>query len=104
MTLKNVEALIDGHGEITVGSVGPIRCAAIAADDDQMLAALVRRPGESLLQLLERLDAALRQAWEDGEFVDEINGPPNAPVERTGGRRSVRSDAAKRAGRSPARR
>jgi len=71
---KNVDFLIRGNGDVTIGRVGPIRCAAIAADGDQMLAALVRRPRESLQDLLTRLDAALERAWEEQEFVDEING------------------------------
>ncbi len=73
-TLKNIEALIDGSGEISIGRVGPIRCAAIASDDDQQLAALVRGRGESLEALLQRLDAAIERAWEGDEFIDEING------------------------------
>ena len=72
-TLKNIEALIDGSGEISIGRAGPIRCAAIACDDDQQLAALVRGRGESLEALLQRLDAAIERAWEGDEFIDEIN-------------------------------
>lgn len=71
---ENIEFLIDGNGDISVGRVGPIRCAATAADEDQQLAALVRRPNESFLQLLKRLDGAIGKALENGEFVDEING------------------------------
>jgi len=37
------------------------------------LAALVRRDGESLLQLLKRLDTAIGTAWEEEVFIDEIN-------------------------------
>ncbi len=57
--LKNIELLIDGKGDISIGRVGPIRCAAFAADEDRQLAALVHRPGESLQDLLLHLDAAL---------------------------------------------
>ena len=71
-TLKNLEALIDGHGEVTVGRIGPIPCAATAADEDLTYAMLLRRPSESLLQLLERLDTTLGWAWENEETVDEI--------------------------------
>jgi hypothetical protein len=39
-----------------------------------MLAALVRRPRESLEELLARLDAAIGDAWENDVFTDEING------------------------------
>lgn len=71
---KNLDFLIRGHGDVTLGRVGPVRSAAVAADGDQMLAALVRRPGESLEDLLTRLDEALERNWENEEFIDEING------------------------------
>ena len=60
---------------MALGRVGPVRSAAVASDGDQMLAALVRRPRESLEELLTRLDEALERRWEDEELVDEINGP-----------------------------
>ena len=82
MAMKNIEYLVDGVGEVTIGRVGPIRCAAIAADGDQMLAALVRQPAESLQKLLARLDAALDAVWEGGDPVDEINAPPNPLMQR----------------------
>jgi hypothetical protein len=72
--LKNVEYLIDGNGEVTLGRVGPFRCTAIAADDDnRCLAMLVRGSNESLMQLLARLDAAIEGALERDIFIDEIN-------------------------------
>lgn len=71
---KNLDFLIRGHGDVTLGRVGPVRSAAVAADGDQMLAALVRRPGESLEDLLTRLDEALERNWENEDFIDEING------------------------------
>lgn len=74
MALENIESLIDGNGEITIGSIGPIRCAATAADEDQCLAMLVKRRGESFMQLLSRLDAAIENAYENQIFEDEING------------------------------
>ena len=74
MRLKNIGSLIDGNGQVTLGRIGPVRCAAVAADEDQQLAALVRRRGESLENLLVRLDAAIEAAWEKGVFLDEING------------------------------
>jgi hypothetical protein len=36
---------------------------------------LVRRKGESLLQLLTRLDAAIAKAYEENICVDEVNPP-----------------------------
>lgn len=73
MTLDNIDRLIRGRGDVTLGRVGPIRCAAVAASGDQPLAMLVRRRGESLEDLLQRLDDAIDRAWNDEEFVDEIN-------------------------------
>ncbi|MCC7123182.1 MAG: hypothetical protein IT493_16645 [Gammaproteobacteria bacterium] len=62
------------HGQISVGRIGPINCAAVASDDNAMQAALQRRDGESLADLLQRLDAALKRALDDNAFTDEING------------------------------
>ena len=73
--LANIAALIDHDGQITLGALDPIKCAAIANDDDSCLAMLPRRPGETLQQLLERLDAAIDLAWTTDEFTDEINTP-----------------------------
>jgi hypothetical protein len=69
------EFVIHGEGQIAIGAIRPIACAAIANDEHNMLAALVRRPGETLQQLLERLDQALRLALDDEIYTDEINLP-----------------------------
>ena len=71
---KNIDFLVRGNGDVTIGRIGPIRCAAVAADGDQQIAALVRRPRESLEDFLARLDAAIEKAREDDVFTDEING------------------------------
>lgn len=73
MKLDNIELLIDGSGEISIGRAGPVRCAACASDEDRALAMLVRRPGESLSELLKRLDTAIEDAMERQIFTDEIN-------------------------------
>lgn len=69
----NISALIADGGEITLGRVDSIDCAATAADHDQCLAMLVRRPGESLAELLARLDVAIHDAVENQVFADENN-------------------------------
>lgn len=74
MKFENIEILIDDSGEITIGRVGHVRCAAAASDENQCLAMLVRRPDESFEDLLARLDGAIADAVEDQIFVDEING------------------------------
>lgn len=72
-SLPNIECLIDGNGEITIGAVASIPCAATAVDEDQCLAMLVRREDETFGQLLIRLDRAIEIAAEDETFIDEIN-------------------------------
>ena len=70
---KNIEALIDDGGEITLGALPPHECAATAADGSNCLAMLVRRDGESLNALLRRLDKAIGLAWSNDVFIDEVN-------------------------------
>jgi hypothetical protein len=70
---SNIQALIDNGGNITIGEVRPIRCVAVAADEDNMVAALRRRDGESFTQLLDRLDEAIDKAFEQDIYTDEIN-------------------------------
>jgi hypothetical protein len=63
--LSNIAALVEGGGEITLGHLDAIgKCIASATDDAQCLAMLVRRKGESLDALLQRLDAAIADAYE----------------------------------------
>ena len=76
-SLPNIEFLINANGEITIGAIASIPCAATAADEDQCLAMLVRRDGETLGQLLIRLDRAVEIAAEDEAFIDEINNGPD---------------------------
>jgi hypothetical protein len=76
--LPNLEELIDDEGQITIGAIEPIECAAIATAGRQPLAMLVRRDGEALSELLTRLDAAVAMADESGSFIDEINNGPDA--------------------------
>jgi hypothetical protein len=72
--LSNIAELIR-HGQITVGVIRPMGCVAIANDAHQSLAMLVRRKGESLPQLLERLDLAVGKALHEEIYTDEINNP-----------------------------
>ena len=74
MLLEYIAGVIDGNGQVTLGRVGPVKCAAVASDEAGCLAMLVRNPKESLSALLKRLDAAIEAAVERDEFIDEING------------------------------
>ncbi len=79
--LPNIAALLAEGGHITLGALHPIKCVAVANDDCNCLAMLQRRPGETLQQLLERLDASIHLAWTKDQFTDEIN-PPSPPSKK----------------------
>lgn len=74
---KNIETLIEEGGEITLGRLPPFDCVATAADESNCLAMLVRRDGETLNELMRRLDKAIHLAWTDDWFTDEVNGAPS---------------------------
>jgi len=69
----NLQKFIDSGGQISIGESGPVRCSAVAADEHTMYVALSRRTGESLVDLLHRLDRALDKALSEEVFTDEIN-------------------------------
>jgi hypothetical protein len=69
-----LQYLVENKGSFVVGYVKPISCAAIASDEHNMLAALQRRRDESISDLLNRLEAAVATALDDGIYTDEING------------------------------
>lgn len=73
--MKNIEALIDDGGEITLGHITGVGCVASAADGHNALAMLARRDGETLNALLRRLDRAIARYYDNGEATDEINPP-----------------------------
>lgn len=72
--LPHIAELIN-DGEITVGTLVPVGCVAIATDGHNSLAMLKRREGETLAQLLARLDLAVGKAFTEEVFTDEINTP-----------------------------
>ena len=74
LSLPNIAELI-ADGEITVDVLRPIGCVATATDGYNCLAMLVRRRGETLAQLLARLDFAIAKALTEAIFTDEINPP-----------------------------
>lgn len=72
LPLPHIEELIE-FGEITVGNKYPIGGVAVASDQHNALAMLVRRDGETLAQLLTRLDQAVAKALDEDIYTDEIN-------------------------------
>ena len=69
----NLAELILRYGQIILGVLRPFDCVAVAHDGQNSLALLVRRDGESLPQLLQRLDLAVGQALSSNIYTDEVN-------------------------------
>ena len=75
--LPYVNELIEVGG-ISIGIVPPVtECVAVAHEGKNTLAMLVRRKGETLAQLLIRLDLAIARAQTEDVFTDEVNPPAN---------------------------
>jgi hypothetical protein len=72
LSLPNIADLIT-YGEITLGVLDPVGCIAVATDGHNSLAMLVRHEGETLAQLLARLDQAIDKALTEDIYTDEIN-------------------------------
>jgi hypothetical protein len=60
-------------GQIMLGRVAPIEGAAIAVDEQALIATLVRRDGESVNELLLRLESAIGAALHQGVVTNEVN-------------------------------
>ena len=72
---QNIAALLDqAGGHISIGRMLPIEGAAVAVNEQGLVASLVRREGESFPDLLQRLDAAIGKALREGVVTNEING------------------------------
>jgi hypothetical protein len=66
---EHIQDFLDhSRGQITIGEIPPIRSAALAAEGKKVRVALVRRDGESVAELLLRLEAALA----DKKVIDEV--------------------------------
>ena len=68
------ELLDQPGGHISIGRMPPIEGAAIAINDQTLLASLVRRESETFPDLLKRLDTAIGKALHEGTVTNEING------------------------------
>jgi hypothetical protein len=66
-------------GGISIGIMPPVtECVAVAHEGRNTLAMLIRRKGETLAQLLTRLDLAIARAQTEDVFTDEVNPPANS--------------------------
>ena len=70
----HLEELITHGGQVTLGSIHPVACAAIAGRGTAMLAALMHREGESLADLLQRLEQAVKEAHTLNRITNEVKG------------------------------
>jgi hypothetical protein len=72
-TLGHIQSFLDNtRGQVTIGEIPPIRRAALAAQGKNARVALVCKDGETITQLLERLDAALGKAMAEDTVIDEV--------------------------------
>lgn len=71
----HIEEFLECGGNIQIGRVSPLDYVAVASDEHNMLAALTRHAEETLMQLIQRLDAAVDLAVNEGTLTDEVNGP-----------------------------
>jgi hypothetical protein len=72
-TFEHLQKFLDKtRGQIAIGEIPPISRAAYAAKGKKIRVALVAREGESVAQLLERLDAALGKAMAENIVIDEV--------------------------------
>jgi hypothetical protein len=71
----NITELLDqAGGHISIGRMPPIEGAAVAVNDQTLVAGLIRRNGETFSDLLQRLDTAIGKALHEGVTTNEING------------------------------
>ena len=61
------------EARLPIGAQWLHKGVATAADPNNTLAILVRRDGETLHALLQRLDQAIATAYNDGGLMDEWN-------------------------------
>ena len=71
--LANIEWLLGEHGSITISEISPVGIIAAAVDNDLCYAMLRRRRGETVLNLLHRLDQAIAKGAETRAPIDEDN-------------------------------
>lgn len=72
-SFEHIQDFLDhSRGQIPIGEIPPIRSAALAAEGEKVRVALVRRDGETVAELLLRLEAALANKTVIDEVLPEI--------------------------------
>ena len=69
----NLQELLEGDGAINIGQVPSGHNAAVALEGRSVRAMLRIGEEESLIEILDRLDAAVEKAVDHGVSIDEIN-------------------------------
>lgn len=69
-----LQALIDAYGVIEIGYLRPVLCGA-RTTTTLPTQCRRRREGETLMDLLNRLERAVEMAQDDQTMIDEINRP-----------------------------
>jgi hypothetical protein len=80
-SFPSLDALIL-DGQITIGKIPPIGNVAIATNGHKTIAMLRQRPGEAVLDILQRLNEAVKNAIETNIYTDEINTPAASSPKR----------------------
>jgi hypothetical protein len=71
----NLQALIYEGGQITIGGIFQLINAAVTNDEYITYAMLQREDGEPLVELMTRLDQAVKKAIDEATTIDEIYPP-----------------------------
>lgn len=70
---EHIQSFLDKtRGQLTIGEIPPIRCAALAAVGKKVRVALVCGEKENATELLRRLDTALGKAIKENTVIDEV--------------------------------
>ena len=81
-TLVSLAAFVADGGSFSVDSVPSLGTVAAAHMKESTIAMLLQHPGESMLELLDRLEFAIIEAIATGYVVDEVNAPPTKKSRR----------------------
>jgi len=72
---EQIDQLIAKGGHIMIGTILPLRNAAVAHDGTQTIVMLRCKPKEPLEAILARVNTAVAKAQATGQRVDEVNRP-----------------------------
>ncbi len=71
-SLRVLDGFVKAGGTVDIGRIGPSGCAAIAVDPRRVWVLLMRREGETLPQLLDRLERRLSRCLMHGAPYNEL--------------------------------